>query len=162
MEFYVHKKQVFVVYDGIENSVFQSQVLQPLMKELELSSNLEVTLISFETKKLRNSKLLKLIPAHDRLNVVLCRKIPFIGKASLWFAVYQLMSILKQIDFTQVTARGPLAGYILLSALSWAHISNESLLGLSIILQARGLSAQEYRYTYQNEQPHFWRTWWQL
>lgn len=160
MEYYAHKKQVFVAYDGIENSVFQSQVLQPIMKELELSPNLEVTLISFESKKLKNSKLLKLIPAHDRLNIVLCRKIPFIGRASLWFAVYQLMRILKQIDFTQVTARGPLAGYILLSALSWAHISNESHVGLSIIVQARGLCAQEYRYTYQNEQPHFWRTWW--
>lgn len=160
MENYTHKKQIFIAYDGIENSVFQSQVLQPLMKELESSPTLEITLISFESKKLKNSKLLKLIPAHDRLNIILCRKIPFIGQASLWFAAYQLMRILRQIDFTQATARGPLAGYILLTALSWAHISSETHLGLSIIVQARGLCAQEYRYTYQHEQPHFWKTWW--
>ncbi|MBS1988316.1 hypothetical protein JST56_04955 [Candidatus Dependentiae bacterium] len=160
MDNYTHKKQLFVVYDGIENSVFQSQVLQPLIKELELSPTLEITLISFESKKLKNSKLLKLIPAHDRLNIILCRKISFIGKVSLWFAAYQLMRILKQIDFTQITARGPLAAYVLLTALSWAHVSSESHLGLSIIVQARGLCAQEYRYTYQHEKPHFWRTWW--
>lgn len=160
MENYTHKKQIFVAYDGLGNSVFQSQVLQPLIKELETSPTLEITLISFESKKLKNKKLLKLIPAHDRLNIILCKKISFIGKASLWFAAYQLMRIFKQIDFTQVMARGPLAGYAVLCALSWLHISSESHLGLSIIVQARGLCAQEYRYTYQHEKPHFWRTWW--
>ena len=37
-----------VIYDGIENSVFQSQVLAPLKKRLDVEQDLYATLISFE------------------------------------------------------------------------------------------------------------------
>jgi len=155
-----HTQKIFVVYDGIGNSVFQSQVVKPLIQELEASPNLEVTLVSFESKKVKNSTLIKLLPAHDRLHIIICRKIPFIGALSLWFAGYQLMRLLKHIDFNHVAARGPLAGYVLLCALSWIGMSGDVEQDLPIIIQARGLCAQEYRYAYQHEKPHFWRTWW--
>lgn len=151
------KHVFFVIYDGIANSVFQSQVLQPLLAELSHDHHLEITLISFEEKKCKNKKLLKLFPAHDRLHIILCKKIPFIGRPSLWFAAYQLKRIMKNIAFEHITARGPLAGYCVLSAL---HSLGLLEYVRSCTVQARGLCAEEYRYTYSKEPLHFWRSWW--
>lgn len=152
----MRKNELFVIYDGITNSVFQSQVLHPLLAELDENLELEITLISFEERKIKNKNLIKSLPAHDRLHIMLCRKLPFIGKPSLWFAAYQLKRIFKQMNYEQITTRGPLAGYIVLRALRWLNAQDP----MPLIIQARGLCAQEYRYTYQHEQPHFWRSWW--
>ncbi len=151
-----NQHQCFVVYDGIENSVFHSQVLEPILKELDENKKLEITLISFEDEKIKNKKLLQSLPAHDRLHIILCKKIPFIGKPSLWFAAHQFKRILKYTEFERITARGPLAGYITFCTLRILKINDQT----PIIIQARGLCAEEYRYTHRNEDPHFWKTWW--
>lgn len=151
------KHEIFVVYDSIANSVFQSQVLYPLLEELQANVDLEITLVSFEDKKFKNKKLLKILPAHDRLHIIICRKLPFIGRPSLWFAAYQLKRIIRQIDLVSIRARGPLAAYAVLCAIRWLGDQEEP---IPLILQARGLCAQEYRYTFQHEPLHFWRSWW--
>ena len=48
-----NKQLAFIIFDGIENSVFVSQVLQPLLNLLKEDNNIEITLISFEKKDLQ-------------------------------------------------------------------------------------------------------------
>ncbi len=148
-----NKQLTFIIYDGIENSVFESQVLIPLLSRLEQSPNLEITLVSFE-KKMPNSKtLITRIPAHDRLHLVICRRLPFFGTWSLKFAVFQLKRLFRFIPSNQIIARGPLAGHITLTALNYLAkkyrgrihaTSTEKFPDLTI--QARGLCAEEHRY----------------
>ena len=149
-----NKQLTFIIYDGITNSVFESQVLSPLLKLIEESPNIEVTLISFEKKRPSNQVLTARIPAHDRLHLVLCRRLPFFGKWSLLFAVYQLKKFLNKFPSNQIIARGPLAGYVALTALNrLANKYPERLRATSeikfpdVTIQARGLCAQEHRYT---------------
>jgi len=110
---------------------------------------MHVTLLSFERKRIGRKALEKIIPAHDRLRVVIKKKLPFFGRVSLWFAVCQptggfnsLVRLFSQQNFSQIIARGPLAGWIALRALS----SSSS----SLTIQARGLAAEEFRYTMQH------------
>ena len=144
------KKLAFILYDGIKNSVFTSQVLQPLLNRLVQDNNLEITLISFEKQRPNNKVLVDLIPAHDRLHFVICRRLPFFGKLSLCFAVLQLKRLLRIISCDQMITRGPLAGWVALKALgnfSKKHRNNLNLQSLTI--QARGLCAEEYRFACQ-------------
>ena len=88
---------VMVVYDGIENSVFESQVITPLLAELEANQCLEITLVSFERTILPSHLVCKKIPVHDRLHFVLAKKLPFLGIPSLLPALWQLIKILRFI-----------------------------------------------------------------
>ncbi len=153
-----NKHIMFIIYDGIENSVFQSQVLTPLLSLLNETSNLDVTLVSFEKKRPTNTQLSSTIPPHDHLHLVLCRRLPFLGKWSLRFAAYQLKKLLEFIPCNQIIARGPLAGHVALTALhklSQKHPerlrSNNPQKFPELTVQARGLCAEEYRYAEQKK-----------
>lgn len=139
---------VMVVYDGIENSVFESQVVAPLLQELEADQNLEVTLISFERTMPTSSLLCKKIPAHDRLHLVLAKRLPFFGTISLQFALWQLIKILRITGGTELRARGPLAGWLVLHVTQKLASVDIILRGLvpPVLIQARGLAAQEHEY----------------
>lgn len=153
------KQIVFIVYDGIHNSVFQSMVLAPLMEMLMADVNTSVTLISFERKKLTAQTLQSIIPTHNRLNVVIMRKLPFLGKLSLWLGVHQLQLFLKKVKADQIIARGPLAGWVAIKATQTLTAASSMI--PSTIIQARGLCAEEYRYTHQKHVDgylkHFYR-----
>ncbi len=145
---------VFVIYDGIQNSVFQSQVLQPLMKRLDEEPELHVTLVSFERASFSYQTMASSIPALDRFDVIIARRLPFIGRASLVSAVRKMRRILLMLSADTCVARGPLAGYVVLKAFgallmrvqrTGVPIYQEAL--PSVIIQARGLAAEEYRYT---------------
>ncbi|MFC1894401.1 hypothetical protein ACFLYH_00460 [Candidatus Dependentiae bacterium] len=150
----MYKKLTFIVYDGIQNSVFSSQVLRPLLNLLKKNNKLKINLISFEKEKISNTILLNLIPTHNRLNFILCKKLPFFGKLSLRFAVYQLKKIFKKIQSDEIITRGPLAGWITIKALT-----KKSGVSPKIILQARGLCAQEYRFVCQYKKENFINKW---
>ena len=145
------KKQLLVVvYDGVKNSVFGSQVLQPLLNQLESDKKLEITLVSFERVRPETSFLIETIPAHDRLHLVLCRRLKFFGKISLRFASLQLKKLLKQIPCNEILARGPLAGWITMNAIE--KLKN---IKPSVTIQARGLCAEEYRFAHQTSEYNF-------
>ena len=153
-----HKQLVVVVYDGICNSVFQSQVLAPLLAMLQTSVNLEINLVSFERQKLNPETLLKAIPAHDRLHLMIFHKQVFFGAWSLYKGAWQLKRLLQSLPCHQIIARGPLAGWISLKALNTlAHQHPELIQSTNadtlpaITIQARGLCAEEYRYAHQQE-----------
>lgn len=157
-----HKQLTFVMYDGIDNSVFGSMVLAPLLEMLAFSRNLEITLVSFESTQPSAKQLIERIPAHDNLHVVILRKLPFIGKFSLWIGIWQLYSLLKKIPSHDIIARGPLAGWIVTKALAkMAYKFPERLRKdardklPTVTIQARGLCAEEYRYSHMQKKESF-------
>jgi hypothetical protein len=153
-----HKQLMVVVYDGICNSVFQSQVLAPLLASLQTSINLEITLVSFERHNPSPETLLKAIPAHDRLHLMIFHKQVFFGSWSLYPGDWQLKRLLQQLPCHHIIARGPLAGWIALKALgAIAKQHPELVRGTTpdtlptITIQARGLCAEEYRYAHHQQ-----------
>lgn len=149
------KYMVFVLYDSIQNSVFHSMVLTPLLNKLNTNQHLTITLISFEPRKIHIDQLRKRIPQQDRLQVIICHRVPFVGRVSLLINSLQLYCILKKIAFDQIIARGPLAGWMAMKASKWLKRRN-----IHVVIQARGLCAQEYRYSHmrskQNLFKHLW------
>ncbi len=148
-----NKHSMYVIYDSVTNSVFSSIVLRPLLDQLEANRSLEITLVSFERKQLSAEKLMSLIPAHDRLHVVLLKKVPFIGTLSLWISSWQLFWLFCKMPSTTIIARGPLAGWICINVLrniAAKHLRNgrkrEYRHLPPLIIQARGLAAEEFRY----------------
>jgi len=133
---------IFVIYDGIHNSVFVSQVLSFIESTLK-TTHTRGLLVTFEKDSISTETLSLLIPKDFPLDVLVCKKIPFIGKPSLWYATWQLKKILHNYNNYSLFARGPLAGFICINA------KNKHCHYLTI--QARGLLAEEYGYTYQYE-----------
>ena len=105
---------VMVIYDGVENSVFESQVIAPLLFELEQKLHLKVTLVSFERTELPADLVAKKIPVHERLKFIQAKKMPFFGQVSLLPALWQLVKILSVKHINELRARGPLAGFLVL------------------------------------------------
>ncbi len=164
----LNQKLAFILYDGITNSIFVSQVLQPILNLLEENNNIEITLVSFEKKRPSNKRLMELIPAHDRLNFVLCRRLPFYGKSSLKLAVHQLKNLFKIIGANKIVSRGPLAGWISLQTVNQILKEKNSEktfnvyenkykinTNIKLITQARGLCAEEYRFSTQLNKKNF-------
>jgi hypothetical protein len=118
----------FVMYDGMNNSVFQSQVLVPIKQMLAEFPLLHVLLISCEKNPV--------VPPYfgDRIKVVICKKRPFFSKHSLLWK--EVSRVLHEHGVMTVIARGPLAGFIVMRAAPLAKV----------IVQARGLAAEEFRY----------------
>ncbi len=144
------KKILFVVYDGIQNSVFSSQVIQPLQKLINKDNKVEITIISLEKKKVARNILKTLKSNNTKIKFIILRKMPLPTKFSLKFASYQLKKLLKDLTFDQIVARGPLAGWIVTKTLS--KIKKENVL---VKIQARGLCAQEYRFAFQDLKENF-------
>lgn len=126
---------VFVLYDGIENSVFESQVLIPLQAEHRMHPHKKIYMVSFENNPRRVQLSLPFC------TVVLLKKYPFIGRWSLTFAISSLKKVLKKLPHFCLIARGPIAGYLSLYATKSSSCAQ-------ITIQARGLLAQEYLYTH--------------
>lgn len=154
----------FVLYDGILNSVFSSMVLNPLLNQLAANKNLEITLISFERYTPDKETLMKLIPAHDRLHLILCRRLPFLGRLSLFFSYLQLRRLLTSIPSHHIIARGPLAGWVVLRTIyGLARLFNKEIQAFTpgvlprVTIQARGLCAEEYRVTVVQKKPALFR-----
>jgi len=162
-----YKQLYFIVYDGVGNSVFLSQVITPLVEMLSKNINLEITLISFEKKQLTTEILATLVPAHDRLHMVILYKQPYWGRFSLLPSVCQLLKMLENNPCQHIMTRGPLAGWIALQAIQKLaqkfpnRFRDDSPEKASIItIQARGLCAEEYRYAHEKQKSSWLKQWW--
>ncbi len=140
------KHHLIIIYDSIENSVFAGQVLAPLATKLIHHPNDRGLIISFE-KKMPPQTVLNQITKHTNIDYLILRKIPFVGSLSLRYAAYHLERAVRNYLLHSITARGPLAAWII------AH--TKGLAALPIIVQARGLAAQEYGYAHDDEQSWF-------
>lgn len=134
---------IFITYDGIHNSVFEGQVLQPLINQRYKNYDKKICLISFESEyPLAFEPIKKRCMQHD-IQLIICKKNRFLWKKSLNTPIQQLKQILAQYATYELIARGPLAGYIALQAYNQKHCTH-------LIIQARGLLAEEYTYTHRN------------
>ena len=140
-----NRQLMMVIFDGIDNSVFKSQVLTPLLNRIEEQKNLEVTLVSFERKEYSSKELMRIIPSHDKLHVILCPRTPFAGSFGLFIAGYYFKRIIRSIPLEKIIARGPLAGWVVLEFIKNLYKNNEQQELIDITIQARGLAAEEYR-----------------
>ena len=136
---------IFVIYDSIHHSIFEGQVLAPLLKKLNAGICTNVHIVSFEEtlspKVLAAQKNYWAID--PRITITLFKRPRFIAQLFLWQQTYQLRKILKKIPGQyQVCARGPLAGSI-----AKQGTTNACTL---LTIQARGLLAEEHSYTHKN------------
>lgn len=127
------KNLIALVYDGVHNSVFDSQVLQPLRAYHATNPATKITLISFEQQRTITPKL------PNSFDYICLKRYPFVGIKSLWFAQQQLRSVLQQFDDYAIIARGPFAGYLAVHAATVSHCRH-------ITIQVRGLVAAEFEY----------------
>ena len=134
------KTLFFLVYDGIENSVFDGQVIQPILIKLNTNLDLTCTIISFE--KNQNIDISTYKNIHPQLTIKIYKKIPFISIFSLWFAAWQIKKFIHAHTSYSLIARGPLAGWIA-QAVTSKNCTD-------LIIQARGLAAEEYRFSHQH------------
>lgn len=153
------ESRIFVLYDGIENSVFDGQVLQPLLQRLENNSDQNILLVSFERTQPNKEKLKQLNELHPKLAVLIAKKIPFFGMVSMFYAARHLKKIVAGYQEYHLLARGPLAGVIALKAVTHQCAS--------LTIQARGLLVEEYAYAHEHEKKissTFWHRFrqWQL
>jgi hypothetical protein len=127
------KNFMYVICDSVNNSVFESQVITPLLKKIKNDSELSVDIISFESKYPLYFKTYERITIH-------CIVTPFLQLTFFWPLIKKFKAILEEyrIENYECIARGPLAGYIAQQAMSQKCTK--------LTIQARGLLAQETWY----------------
>jgi hypothetical protein len=132
----IPEQLVFVVYDSIDNSVFVSQVLEPL-RSLAQQYAQKPLLISFE----EHTNLTNLHLLADDVDYIILSKKKFWTRRSLTRGIRQLQPTLASLPSYKLIARGPLAGYI-------SYYAALSTRCINMTIQARGLLADEYRYVH--------------
>lgn len=129
---------VVIVYDSITNSVFESQVIIPLMQQYQVTK--KIIIITFEKELISAHITETLANNYSTITFIILKRFPLISILNLYFDSWRVKKILSKFSIYQLQARGPLAGFIALKAHSPLHCTQ-------ILIQARGLLAQEYRYT---------------
>ncbi len=136
---------VSVIYDGISQAIFESQVLLPLIKRRAHENHDKICIVSFEA--LLSPSLDNLVATYKAhypfIEIILFKRTRFITSTFLWFQALQLRPVLNSFPSYTLIARGPFAGLIARRAFTKRCTR--------FILQARGLVAQEYAYTHQHK-----------
>lgn len=138
-----------VIYDSIQNSVFVSQVLCPLQVWLSGHKQRTATIISFESSPICNHPTALLIAKDTRITFIVHKRFPYLGTWSLWYAIFCIRWHLRRYPKGTIIARGPLAGYACLKALVMLPM-------VHLIIQARGLLAEEYAFEHQQQRSHWY------
>ena len=129
---------IFVLYDSITNSVFEGQVKKLLQKKAAENPYRPVHLVTFEPRTFAIQKDIK------SMRITYLKRMPFIGWPTLLYATKQLTSFLRLFPEYSIIARGPIAGVI-----TQRSVRNTAC--TQLIIQARGLLAQEYEYMHTRE-----------
>ncbi len=147
-----NKKSVvlWVVFDGIENSVFQSQVLNVAGRQITAGIFTKAVILSFEKSVSTAQKLASRLNIPEGIELVVYPKLPFFGSLGLQSCVEAACNQIFKLFPHTIFARGPIAGYICLKALN--KTQDEQALSQKreelpkLIIQARGLLKKEYEY----------------
>lgn len=131
---------ITIIYDSITNAVFKSQVITPLINRINNQPDHFYHLISFEKDSVE-------VPQYNNITIALFKRYHYINSWSLWPAIKQVKQYLQSFSSYSITARGPFAGYIAL------HAQDNRC--TQLIIQARGLAAQEYAYAHENHNNWF-------
>ena len=138
---------VYIITDSVTNSVFDGQVLAPILNKLNQDPTLNIILFSFESRTLTQEQKTTLDNTHPRLKVKLFYRTRYWGRFTLSLCSLSFRHTIRKLESYSITARGPLAGWIALQEINDA-CSN-------ITIQARGLLAEEYWYANAHQ-------WWKL
>ncbi len=133
-----------VVYDSVTNSVFESQVFVPLVRMVTDGQVKQITLVTFEAALSIEKKLACF--NHPAITFIICKRAPLLGIWSLSLAAVQLTLAVDFKIIDTVRARGPLAGLIAKKAVRWQRFFGARK-ALPLTLQARGLCAEEHRFS---------------
>jgi hypothetical protein len=147
-----NQTQIFVIYDGINNSVFEGQVLNPFKEEADNNPQNKFIILSFDSAFSNINNINYSLPAN--LTIIKNRRLPFLGKLSLILSTIKLQKLLSKLNSNYtLKARGPLAGWLCLNT------NNAELL-----VQARGILVEEYKMAHQKSKNpiknlfHTWRS----
>jgi hypothetical protein len=132
--------RVVIIYDSTDNSVFESQLLQPLLQWRSAQPNRTVTIISCEQNPHHRPEYLA------GIKCIYLQRMPYLGRVTLWPAIIRIGRFLRTLPAYHLFARGPFAGYIAKKAAT--QRCNY------ILVQARGLAAQEYRFAQEQQSRH--------
>lgn len=129
---------IFILYDSITNSVFESQVLIPLVEQKKNVAR--ISIISYEPHLIPIVLQQKI--KNEGIELHIMKRRSFICKELLHAEIAFCKNIIKNHSQAHIKARGPLAGYIALKALPQTSTK--------LTIQARGLLAEEYDYVHQH------------
>jgi len=141
--------RIVIIQDSIFNSVFHSQVITPLQLYAEKNPKHHIVIISFEKQSIPYEKQVEYIP--KSFTFIQLTKKPFMGLWSLSYSISALKKTLSSFARYTIMARGPIAGYVAVRA----QTQNCQ----QITIQARGLLAEEYGYTNNNNQNLLFKLW---
>ncbi len=130
------------------NSVFESQVFMPLVRMISNGLVKKITLVSFEPHALSKNLLDRF--NHPEIIFIVCKRLPLLGSWSLTLAAGQLMLAVDFTTIDAIRARGPLAGLIARRTRWWQGFFGVKK-QLPLTIQARGLCAEEYRFSCQQQ-----------
>jgi hypothetical protein len=142
---------VFIIADSVSNSVFEGQILLPLLKRLNDNPYLSIALVSFEQNKVSKTTIQRINKEHPRLLLHIHYRYQFWGNWSLKRSIEKLQTITSHLKNYTIIARGLLAGSIA------QQIKLDSC--SQLIIQVRGLLHQEYWYIHKNKsllKPVYW------
>ncbi|MCC7414818.1 MAG: hypothetical protein IT346_01875 [Epsilonproteobacteria bacterium] len=92
----IQTQRIVVIYDSITNSVFISQVLNPLLAWLNGDKKRTATVISFEAIDITNHPTRARIAQEKRITLIIRKRIPFFGRLSLVYAAAVVRRISKK------------------------------------------------------------------
>lgn len=131
---------VCIIYDSINQAIFEGQVLLPLIKRAEEHTVQKIFIVSFErtlTDSIKNKARIYQ-EKYPAIQFYLYKRLAFINTFLLFKQAYQLRYLLKELGPYTIIARGPFAGIIAKRGITKKCNT--------LIIQARGLTTQEYSY----------------
>ena len=134
---------IIILYDSITNSVFESQVLAPLVEHE--APHRPVIIVSYERSMPPKHTILKVNLAHRNISLIILRRFGPLDLLLHWLYAQQLIRLLSPYTYYELRARGPFAGNIALRAI--AHYRRDARC-TKLTIQARGLAAEEFRWTH--------------
>jgi hypothetical protein len=148
-----NKHLLIVLYDSVTNSVFVSQVLEPLVRMHQNNLAARATIVTFESDVDGAQRQIAALAMPSWVGCVVLKRLPLIGLVTLAIGMLQLRWAIRKKRFDGVRARGPLAGLIV-RCLGF---------GVPVVVQARGLCAEEYRFVCEQQPLSFMQkmvAWW--
>lgn len=140
-----------VVFDGVENSVFVSQVLDPLLYKKSSGMINHLDVVSFEANKIGAERVVQPY-LQDGIVFTFFKRLPFFGTFSLMIQALQLAWFLRGRNYEFIQVRGALAGYITSTAIEILNFFGKSFKYTSVVVQARGVAAEEARMAVQMDE----------
>ena len=113
-------QELYLIFDGVENTVFYSQIYQQIKQKVERKELFNPVIISFEKDPLQATYFYNANFADLKTtNVFIWQRMPLLGKWTLHLAAHRLKNFLAKNPTQKVICRGEAAAYILLKSIEF-------------------------------------------